>query len=1053
VQIGLLGPFEVRTDDGVLADIPGARLRGLLAVLALEPGRVIPKSTLVDWIWGENPPAEAANALQRLVSRLRKALPGGLVEGLTDGYRLMVEPAAVDAVRFERLADRARTDQDPQRVRLLREALALWRGAAMQDVGLQDSASFDAAVTRLEGLRLAAMEDRFDAEISLGHGGQLVTELTDLVAAHPLRERLVAALMRALVEGGRNTDALLVYQHTRESLADALGVDPSPELSALHVALLRGELGRREEDRKTNLRAELTSFVGKDADVAAVRELIAGHRLTTLIGPGGSGKTRLATETARTLLDDLPDGGWLVELAAIGADGDVAQAALAALGLRDALFGEAPNAEPTDRLIAAIRERETLLILDNCEHVIESAAAFAHRVLGECRRLRILATSREPLGITGEALWRVVPLALPEGDAGPDEIESAPAVQLLRDRAGAVRGDLAVDARTLTTMARVCRALDGMPLAIELAAARLRTMSIDQLATRLDDRFRLLTSGSRTALPRHKTLRAVIDWSWELLTDAERTVLRRLSVFSDGASLEAAERVCAARAVEQSAAGQEQVLELLDALAEKSLLLIEGDSAPRYRMIGTIKEYAGLRLAEAGESDLARHAHLAYFTELTEAADPHLRRAEQLEWLAILGVEHDNIGSAMRAAIAAADARAAMRLAASTGWYWWLSGHKAEGNELVTAATTIPGEVADEIRAMVFALIVLFLSSGRGDEYQAEEWIHDAYRFSQASQHRAHRNPLLGLIAPLEHMLQAPGEVLLAWEPVLDNEDPWVRALARLQLGKMRIMLGQGGRDADGYLELALAEFRAIGERWGISFALTELADRIAVRGEFAGACEYYEQAIAVVTEVGAIEDVIRMRSTQARLYWLLGDQDASATVIAEARRCAERVTWPDALAELALSEAKLAWWGGNAEEAYKQLGVATAKLGDEAERPDIRAETHDLLGYLAVDLGEARAHRAAAGQAATEAGHAPLIAQVIVGVADLALRRDQYEQAARLLAASAAVRGLEDHSNPDAARIEQAARNRLGDTGFAEAAREGTRTSWHELAEATLAW
>ena len=1053
MQIGLLGPFEVRTDDGVLADIPGARLRGLLTVLALEPGRVIPKSTLVDWIWGENPPAEAANALQRLVSRLRKALPGGLVEGLTDGYRLMVEPAAVDAVRFERLADRARTDQDPQRVRLLREALALWRGAAMQDVGLQDSASFDAAVTRLEGLRLAAMEDRFDAEISLGHGGQLVTELTDLVAAQPLRERLVAALMRALVEAGRNTDALLVYQHTRESLADALGVDPSPELSALHVALLRGELGRREEDRKTNLRAELTSFVGKDADVAAVRELIAGHRLTTLIGPGGSGKTRLATETARTLLDDLPDGVWLVELAAIGADGDVAQAALAALGLRDALFGEAPNAEPTDRLIAAIRERETLLILDNCEHVIESAAAFAHRVLGECRRLRILATSREPLGITGEALWRVVPLALPEGDAGPDEIESAPAVQLLRDRAGAVRGDLAVDARTLTTMARVCRALDGMPLAIELAAARLRTMSIDQLATRLDDRFRLLTSGSRTALPRHKTLRAVIDWSWELLTDAERTVLRRLSVFSDGASLEAAERVCAARAAQTSAAGQEQVLELLDALAEKSLLLIEGDSAPRYRMIGTIKEYAGLRLAEAGESDLARHAHLAYFTELTEAADPHLRRAEQLEWLAILVVEHDNIGSAMRAAIAAADARAAMRLAASTGWYWWLSGHKAEGNELVTAATTIPGEVADEIRAMVFALIVLFLSSGRGDEYQAEEWIHDAYRFSQASQHRAHRNPLLGLIAPLEHMLQAPGEVLLAWEPVLDNEDPWVRALARLQLGKMRIMLGQGGRDADGYLELALAEFRAIGERWGISFALTELADRIAVRGEFAGACEYYEQAIAVVTEVGAIEDVIRMRSTQARLYWLLGDQDASATVIAEARRCAERVTWPDALAELALSEAKLAWWGGNAEEAYKQLGVATAKLGDEAERPDIRAETHDLLGYLAVDLGEARAHRAAAGQAATEAGHAPLIAQVIVGVADLALRRDQYEQAARLLAASAAVRGLEDHSNPDAARIEQAARNRLGDTGFAEAAREGTRTSWHELAEATLAW
>jgi predicted ATPase/DNA-binding SARP family transcriptional activator len=1044
VQIGILGPFEVRTDDGVLADVPGTRLRGLLIALALEPGHVVPKATLVDWIWGERPPLDATNALQRLVSRLRKALPEGSVEGQTNGYRLAVEPDAVDAVRFERLVGQAGNDADPRRVRLLREALALWRGAAMQDVDLPDSTASDAAVTRLEGLRLAAMEDRFDAEISLGHGGELVTELTDLVAAHPVRERLVAALMRALAATGRDSEALLVYQRTREALADALGVDPSPELSAVHVALLRGELGRREESRKTNLRAELTSFVGRDADVATIRELIAEHRLTTLIGPGGSGKTRLATETARTLLGDLPDGAWLVELATIGADGDVAQATLAGLGLRDALLGEAPHLEPTDRLIAAIREREALLILDNCEHVIESTAAFAHRVLGECRRLRILATSREPLGITGEALWPVVPLALPEGDAGPGEIESSPAVQLLRDRAGAVRRDLAVDAHTLATMVRICLALDGMPLAIELAAARLRTMSIEQLAHRLDDRFRLLTSGSRTALPRHKTLRAVVDWSWELLTDAERMVLRRLSVFSGGASLEAAERVCAGDAVEQ-----EQVLELLTALAEKSLLLAEGEAAPRYRMIGTIKEYAAQRLAEAGESDLARHAHLAYFTELAETADPHLRRAEQLEWLATLDVEHDNISSAMRGALAAGEAQAAMRLAAGAGWYWWLSGHKAEGNELLMAATRTPGEVTDDIRAMVYALLVTFVSSGRGDQYDAEEWIHKAYQFSQRSQSR---NPLLGLVVPLERMLQAPDAFLPAWEPLLDNEDPWVRALARLHLGKMRIVLGQGGRDADAYLEMALAEFQALGERFGISFARTELADRIATRGEFADACEHYEQAIAVVTEVGAVEDVIRMRSRQARLYWLLGDAEASAAAIAEAQRYAERVTWPDALAELALSKAELARWAGDAEEVHRQLGVATTMLGDEAEQAHIRGLTHDLLGYLAADLSEARKYRIVACQAAVEAGHAPLIAQAIVGVADQALRQEQYEQAARLLAASAGVLGLPDRSNPDVALIEQAARRRLGDTGFAEATREGTQTDWSQLVAVTLA-
>ncbi|MGX7760331.1 BTAD domain-containing putative transcriptional regulator [Streptomyces angustmyceticus] len=1047
MRIGMLGPLEVRGDDGGVADVPGARLRGLLIALALKPGQVVPKASLVDWIWGEHPPAEAANALQRLVSRLRKALPDGVVEGRTDGYRLRVAPDAVDAVRFERLVTAGQdcAEDVSRRVRLLREALGLWRGAALQDVGLQGSAAYDAAAGRFEGLRLTAMEERADAEIALGHGARLVTELTDLVAAHPLRERLVAALLRALAAAGRDSEALLVYQRTREALAGELGVDPSPELAALHVALLRGELGRRAEDRGTNLRTELTSFVGRDGEVAAVRELIAEHRLTTVTGPGGAGKTRLATETARTLLGELPDGAWLVELAAIGTDGDVAQSALTALGLRDTLLGGAPGAELSDRLIAAVREREALLILDNCEHVLDAAAVFADRVLGQCRRLRILATSREPLGITGEALWPVEPLALPAGDAGPDEIASAPAVRLLRDRARAVRRDPASDTSTPATWARVCRALDGMPLAIELAAARLRTLSLDQLAHRLDDRFRLLTGGSRTALPRHRTLRAVIDWSWELLTDAERAVLRRLAVFSGGASLEAAERVCADEVVEP-----EQVLDLLTALTEKSLLRAEGDGdgGPRYRMLGTIKEYAAQRLAEAGEADRTRQAHLAHFTTLAETAEPHLRRAEQLAWLAALGAEHDNIGSAMRGALAAGEAQAAMRLAAGAGWYWWLSGHKTEGRELVLAATRLPGEVTDEDRATAYALLSMFVNSGRGDEHQAAEWIHQAYRFSRRSR-RSH--PLMGFIAPLERMLRAPDAALTAFEPLLADADPWARALARLHLGKMRIVLGRGGREADAYLEGALAEFRALGERFGIWFALTELADRVAVRGEFARACALYEQAIAAVTEVGATEDVLRMRSRQAQLHWLLGDEEAGAAALAEAERCAKRVTWPDALAELALTKAELARWRGDAGEAHHQLGVAAAVLGDEAERPDIRAVAHDLRGYLADDLDEARAHRAAACEAASEAGHAPLIALVLVGVADLAQRRDEHAQAARLLAASAAVRGLQDRSHPDVTRIEQTARRHLGEARFAEATREGTSTSWSQLVEATL--
>ncbi|EOD65339.1 BTAD domain-containing putative transcriptional regulator [Amycolatopsis vancoresmycina] len=1027
MQIGILGPFEVRTDDGALAEIPGARLRGLLVALALEPGQVVPKGTLVDWIWGEHPPAEAPNALQRLVSRLRKALPEGAVDSRPTGYRLVVAPDDVDAVRFERLVGQARTDGDPRR---LREALALWRGPAVQDVDLPESAAFGAAVTRLEGLRLAALEDRFDGEV----GAELVTELTDLVAANPMRERLVAALMRALVANGRDTDALLVYERTRETLADTLGVDPSPELAEVHVALLRGELGRREETRKTNLREELTSFVGKDADLAAVRELVAGHRLTTLIGPGGSGKTRQATETARTLLGEFPDGAWLVELAAIGADGDVAQATLGALKLRDSLVGEAPDAEPTDRVVAALRERSMLLVLDNCEHVIEAAAEFAHRVLGECPRLRILATSREPLGITGEALWQVAPLVLPAEDADDAEIEAAPAVRLLRDRASAVRKDLTADARTL---ARVCRALDGMPLAIELAAARLRTMSLDQLAHRLDDRFRLLTGGSRTALPRHRTLRAVIDWSWELLSDAERVVLRRLSVFAGGASLEAAERVC----------GGGDVLDLLTSLTEKSLVVVVGE---RYRMLGTIKEYAGQRLAEAGETDVARRAHLAYFTELAETAEPHLRRAAQLSWLATLEAEHDNIAAAMRGALAAGEAAEAMRLAATAGWFWWLAGHRAEGNELVMAATALPGEVPDEIRGVVYTFVVQFVTSGQqSDEYRAEDWIRRAHEISLRV-----ANPRLALrfAGSLERLLHGPEAALTAFEPLLADEDPWVRAVARLQLGKMRIQFGHGDRAADALLETAVAEFRALGERWGTSFALTELADRIAARGEFDGACEYYEQAIEVVTEVGAIEDVVRMRSRQAQLYWLLGDEKAGAAAMADAQRTAERVAWPNALAELALTKAELARWRGDATEARRQLDVATTMMGDDAQHPSVQALAQDLLGYLAEDLGEARKHRAAAFDAASESGHPLTIAHVLVGLADFAVRAGQDEQAARLLGASTGVRGLPDRSHPDVARIEESTRRRLGDEGFTEATREGAAASWRELAGVTLA-
>ncbi|MGW0045972.1 BTAD domain-containing putative transcriptional regulator [Nocardia cyriacigeorgica] len=1041
MQITMLGPLEIRTDEGGLIAIPGARLRALLVALALEPGRAVAKTKLIDWIWGEQPPADAANALQALVSRLRRVLPDGALDVQAGGYRLAVEPGAVDAVRFDQLLDQARGGDDAHQARLLREAVELWRGAAMQDLG--DSDDIAAVVTRYDGLRLSAMEDLYEAEIRLGRGAELVTELTDLVAQHPVRERLAGSLMRALAAAGRGPEALAVFQRTREALADELGVDPSPELSALHVALLRGEVGARPQERTTNLRAELTSYVGKLTDIAAVRELIAAHRLTTITGPGGSGKTRLAVETARTMLGDLPDGAWLVELAGVDGSGDLAQAALAAFGLRDALLGSAPNAEPMERLIAAIRDRETLLILDNCEHVIEAAAAFAHRVLGECTRLRILATSREPLGITGEALWQVEPLALPAPTADAAVIADSPAVALLRDRASAVRQDLDTDPATLATMARICRALDGIPLAIELAAARLRTMSLDQLAHRLDDRFRLLTGGSRTAIRQHRTLRAVVDWSWELLSDAERQVLRRLAVFAGGASLEAAEQVCA----DGSTVEPWQVLELLTALTEKSLLIATDDGL-RFRMLETIKQYAADRLAESGDAEAARRAHLNYFTGLAATAEPHLRRAEQLEWLAVLEAEHDNIAVAMRGALADADTAGAMRLAAAAGWYWWLGGHKGEGTELVLAAAELPGEVDDETRAMVYGLVVHFVSSGRNDEQQIAEWIRKAHRFGRDV---VGGHPALRFTAALDRMLQGPGEYLPAFESLLDDEDPWVRALARLQLGKLRTVLGHSGQEADDYLAQALTEFRALGERWGMSFALTELANRTALRGELPRAIALFDEAIAVVTEVGALEDVVAMRARQAQLHWVLGDPEASAAALAEAQRCADQNGWPTALAEVALARAELARLNDDPTLAHQQIDLARTLLGADAEQPNVSATVHILLAYLTDDLAEAATQCDAAFRSAAAAGHALLMANILIGIADLAVRAGQYEQAARLLAAATTVRGLPDHSHPDAARIEQKARTHLDETLFTKATHEGAHTDPQDLVADTL--
>ncbi|MEU0024256.1 BTAD domain-containing putative transcriptional regulator [Streptomyces sp. NPDC006335] len=702
VRYRILGTTQAIRPDGTTVPVGGARLRALLTVLALRPGRTVPVSLLVDEVWDGDPPADATGAVQALVGRLRRALGADAVASVDGGYRLAAAPDDVDLHRFERLTGdgaRALADGDPAKAAVaLDDALALWRGPALAD--LPDRTP---EATRAETRRLDALRARHTAALALGQADQCLPELTALCDTHPLDEPLQALRLRALRDTGRTAEALAAYESVRQLLADRLGADPGPELRALHGELLRPEPSReargtrgpaageavrgadggaREDGPAVrapspegasahttapsppgNLRARLTSFVGRETDIEAIRGDLAAARLVTLLGPGGAGKTRLSQEAAEAAGGEVRDGVWLAELAPVDDPDAVPEAVLTAVGARETVLygagaeamraagGERPD-DPVERLAEHCGRRRMLLILDNCEHVVDAAARLAETLLERCPGLTVLATSREPLGVPGELLRPVEPL--------PEPV----ALRLLAERGAAARPGFRVDAdeETAAACAEICRRLDGLPLGIELAAARLRMLTPRQIADRLDDRFRLLTSGSRTVLPRQQTLRAVVDWSWDLLDEEERDVLRRLSVFAGGCDLAAAEAVCGPAA-----------LDALGSLVDKSLVVAapSGDGEMRYRLLETVGEYAGERLDEtAGARADAERAHLTHYRELARATDPLLRGPDQLAAIGRLEREYENLRTALRRAVAARDEQEGLCLVLSLAWYW-----------------------------------------------------------------------------------------------------------------------------------------------------------------------------------------------------------------------------------------------------------------------------------------------------------------------------------------------------------------------------------------------
>ena len=683
MQVRLFGELEALA-AGVPVPVRGARQRALLALLALQRGQPVSADRLIDTLWGDGQAANPANALQAQIGQLRRTFGAAAIVTSDAGYALDVQPDQVNVVRFEQLVAKGRRlaadGELASASATLAEALGLRRGEPLAEFAY--AGFFDAERTRLDELTLVATESRAGADLGLGRPGELAGELEVLCREHPLRERLWELLILALYRSGRQAEALRAYTEVRDHLADELGIDPGPALRELQARILAQDPSLAPASAPArpapvpaggtvaapvtagNLRELLGRFVGRDAELAQLREAVRSSRLVTLTGPGGAGKTRLAVEAAAALRPEHPDGAWLVELAGVSGPDGVVPAAAAALGAASAaLASPQPAGSTTELIVRHLAGRSLVVVLDNCEHVIGEAAALTDTLVGAVPGLRLIATSREPLGIPGEVL-------VPVGGLAP-----AAAAELFADRARAVRPGFIADGPAAGMIEDICRRLDGLPLAVELAAARLRALPLATLAERLDDRFRLLSRGARTVLPRQQTLRAVVDWSYDLLFSDERHLFARLAAFTGGCGLTAAEAVCADDQVPPG-----EILDVLSRLVDKSLVTASsGDGEARFCQLQILWQYGRERLAESGEADSIGARHGAYYRQLATEAHQGLRGATGPGCRDRLVAESGNLRAALDWYIAGGDADAALSLASGMAWLWFINADFLEG--------------------------------------------------------------------------------------------------------------------------------------------------------------------------------------------------------------------------------------------------------------------------------------------------------------------------------------------------------------------------------------
>ncbi|MEU8010198.1 BTAD domain-containing putative transcriptional regulator [Micromonospora parva] len=901
VQFGVLGPLAVTTDAGEPVVVPGTKVRALLADLLANRNQVVSADRLIEDLWGDDSPANPAGALQVRVSQLRKALndaePGAreLVESRPPGYLLRAD--AVDADRFVDLS----RSTDAER---LTEALALWRGEAYADVADADFVSAEAA--RLAEQRLVVQERLAQARLARGEHDLVAADLTELVARHPLREGLRAVQLRALYAAGRQSEALDSYADLRERLAEELGLDPGPELVALHRRILEQDAGLSAPPKaaiiRNSLPAQLDELIGRAEALAELRALLSRQRLVTLVGPGGVGKTRLATETARA--QSFPDGVQLVELAPLPAgDARVAEEVLGALGGYEAA---GTSLSPADRVVTALRHRQLLLVLDNCEHVVEPVAELVARLLRDVPGVSVLATSREPLGLTGEQLWEVPPLPVPD-DSDLDTVRRSAAARLFVARAAAQQRGFRLDGQSAAAVAQLCRRLDGLPLALELAATRVRALGVRGVVDRLDDRFRLLTTAQRDVPPRQRTLTAVIAWSWDLLDETDRMVLARLAVFPDGCTPHAAEHVCRTD------------LDTLARLVDRSLVVLDDSgAAPRYRLLESVAAFCLERLSDADE---VRARHAAYYTELAERADAGLRGAEQRRWLAQLDAETANLRAAL-------DHGGGLRLAVALSWYWFLRGRLTEARR----ALSMCGDPAQESRAAAWRVGFALL---RGDAVAPAQ-----VRAAVAGDPDG-RGAWFTANAVTDH-----SELALAAELLPTPADAWTEAAVLTTQAKIAHVLGdQAALERAATRSAAL--FADLGDRWG-QLQATEWVGALAeMRGEHDRAADLHRDGLRWAEELGLWQQVGTELSWLAWLAVQTRDYPQARELAERAYRLAQEQDSPGALvfAEMSL---------GLAARRDGKLDLAVTHLTRLAERGRAEAQPALYLPPVLVELGYA---------------------------------------------------------------------------------------------------